>query len=318
MTFATPWLLLGLVLIPLLAVAYGAGERRRRRAAAGFAAPATRASVAPRAPGVAPSRAAAARRARDGRARGGARAPAGERRGPGRAGVDRARDGPLGLDAGDRRGAVAARRRARRPARRSSRACPAKVRVGGIVFDHRTEVVQDPTTDRAALRTALRDAMVASGGTATGDALDASLAMLDAQRGAGGEAAAGRDRAPVGRRRPRAGATRSRSPSEAAARGVPVYTVALGTPDGTMPDGQRVPPDTASLQAIAERSGGAGVHRVGRRRAQRGVRAARVAGGDAGGAARDHRCVRGRRDAAAARGRRALAALVPPADLRRA
>ncbi len=51
MTFATPWLLLGLLLVPLLAVAYGAGERRRRRAAAGFAAAPTRASVVPRGPG---------------------------------------------------------------------------------------------------------------------------------------------------------------------------------------------------------------------------------------------------------------------------
>ena len=51
MTFAAPWLLLGLVLLPLLAFAYGAGERRRRRTAAALAAPATRASVVPRTPG---------------------------------------------------------------------------------------------------------------------------------------------------------------------------------------------------------------------------------------------------------------------------
>ena len=37
---------------------------------------------------------------------------------------------------------------------------------------------------------------------------------------------------------------------------MPVYTVALGTAAGTMPDGQRVPPDTAALPAIAARSGG--------------------------------------------------------------
>jgi Ca-activated chloride channel family protein len=129
------------------------------------------------------------------------------------------------------------------------------VRVGGIVFDHRTEVVQDPTTDRDALRAALHDAMVPSGGTATGNALDASLAMLDAQRGAGGKRAPGAivllsDGKSTSGRDPVAVA------EEAARRGVPVYTVALGTPEGTMPDGQRVPPDTAALAAIAERSGG--------------------------------------------------------------
>jgi Ca-activated chloride channel family protein len=43
---------------------------------------------------------------------------------------------------------------------------------------------------------------------------------------------------------------------EAARQGVPVYTVALGTPEGTLPDGKPVPPDTASLQAIAQTSGG--------------------------------------------------------------
>jgi Ca-activated chloride channel family protein len=127
--------------------------------------------------------------------------------------------------------------------------------VGGVVFDHRTQAIQDPTTDRAALRDALRDAMKPSGGTATGDALAASLAMLDAQRGTGakrppgaivllsdGESTSGRDPVAVA--------------EEARRAGVPVYTVALGTPAGTLPDGQPVPPDTASLRAIAERSGG--------------------------------------------------------------
>src|SRR3954447_5359807 len=51
MTFQTPWLLLGLLLLPLLGAAYISTERRRRRAAAAFAAPATVASVVPRRPG---------------------------------------------------------------------------------------------------------------------------------------------------------------------------------------------------------------------------------------------------------------------------
>ncbi len=51
MTFQSPWLLLGLLLLPLLFAAYVATERRRRRAAAAFAAPATSASVVPRRPG---------------------------------------------------------------------------------------------------------------------------------------------------------------------------------------------------------------------------------------------------------------------------
>ena len=51
MTFQSPWLLLGLALLPLLGLAYGFGEKRRARAAAAFASPAVAASVVPKRPG---------------------------------------------------------------------------------------------------------------------------------------------------------------------------------------------------------------------------------------------------------------------------
>jgi Ca-activated chloride channel family protein len=132
---------------------------------------------------------------------------------------------------------------------------PGAVRVGGVVFDHRAEAVQGPTRDREALRRALREQMRPSGGTATGDALATSLAMLrsrPAQDGrrppaavvllSDGKSTHGRDPMPVA--------------DEARELGIPVYTVALGTASGTLPDGQRVPPDTEALREIAERSGG--------------------------------------------------------------
>jgi Ca-activated chloride channel family protein len=132
---------------------------------------------------------------------------------------------------------------------------PGKVRVGGVVFDHRAEAVQTPTRDREALRLALREKMRPSGGTATGDALATSLAMLQARK------------AQDGRRPPAAivllsdgTATHGRDPlpvaDQARELGVPVYTVALGTAAGTLPDGERVPPDAEALREIAERSGG--------------------------------------------------------------
>jgi Ca-activated chloride channel homolog len=132
---------------------------------------------------------------------------------------------------------------------------PERVRVGGVVFDHRAEAVQTPTRDREALRAALREKMRPSGGTATGDALATSLAMLQARGGQDG-------------RRPPAAvvllsdgkSTHGRDPLPVADRarelGIPVYTVALGTDAGTLPGGERVPPDVASLRQIAERSGG--------------------------------------------------------------
>jgi Ca-activated chloride channel homolog len=144
---------------------------------------------------------------------------------------------------------------ARRAAEAFLAEVPDRVRVGGVVFNHRAEAVQSPTTDRVALRDALRAAMTPAGGTATGEALAASLAMLEART------------RPDGSRPPGAvvllsdgTSTDGRDPlavaDEARRRRIPVYTVSLGTSAGTLPNGDRVPPDTATLRAIADRSGG--------------------------------------------------------------
>ena len=91
--------------------------------------------------------------------------------------------------------------------------------------------------------------MKPSGGTATGDALAASLQMI---RTAGkkapgaivllsdGKATHGRDPLPVA--------------DEAKQLGIPIYTVALGTAAGTLPNGDAVPPDTATLRADRRRA----------------------------------------------------------------
>ena len=251
MSFQSPLLLLGLLLLPLGLVAYAVGERRRRRAAAAWAAPATAASVVPRRPGWrrhAPLALSAL-------------ALAGLVTALARPQVTvavPAEQATIVL-AMDHSGSMAATDVA--PSRLAAAfdageafldRLPERVRVGGVVFDHRAEAVLSPTTDRAALRSALRAAMVPSGGTATGEALAASLAMLHAPSGpqppaavvllSDGESTSGRDPVAVA--------------EEARALGIPVYTVALGTAAGTLPDGKPVPPDPASLQAIAERSGG--------------------------------------------------------------
>jgi len=253
-SFASPWLLLGLVLVPLLSLAYWIGERRRRRAAAAFAPPPTAPSVVPRRPGWrrhAPV--ALAGLAMAGLIVALARPQVSVAVPAEQASIVLAMDHSGSMQATD---VAPSRLIAARAAGEAFLAeVPAKVNVGAVVFDHRTEAVQNPTTDRPTLRDALRDAMKPSGGTATGDALAASLAMLEAQRGAGakrppgaivllsdGESTSGRNPVAVA--------------DEARAAGVPIYTVALGTPDGTLPDGKPVPPDTASLQAIADRSGG--------------------------------------------------------------
>ena len=58
MSFASPWLLLGLVLVPLLVLAYAVTERRRRRGGGGVRRAADRALGRAAAAGLAPPRAA--------------------------------------------------------------------------------------------------------------------------------------------------------------------------------------------------------------------------------------------------------------------
>jgi Ca-activated chloride channel homolog len=253
-SFQAPLLLLGLALIPLFAAGYVATERRRRRSAEAFAAPGTAPSVVPRRPGVrrhAPLLLAGL--AMTGLIVALARPQVSVAVPAEQASIVLAMDRSGSMEATD----VAPSRLA--AAREAGEAfldeVPERVRVGGVVFNHRAEAVQSPTTDREGLKAALRAAMKPAGGTATGEALATSLAMLRGQTRANGKrppaaivllsdgkSTAGRD--PLG------------VAAEAKQQGVPVYTVALGTAAGRLPNGDAVPPDTATLRAIAQRSGG--------------------------------------------------------------
>ena len=254
MSFQQPLLLLALLAMPAVVAFYLAAERRRRRRERAFAAPALAASAVPRRPGwrrhVPPALgllALAGLLAALARPQVSVAVPAEQ------ASIVLAMDHSGSMAATDvspsrLEATVAA-------GERFLEEVPERVRVGGVVFDHRAEAVQAPTRDREALRAALREKMRPSGGTATGDALATSLAMLQAR---------GRQ---DGRRPPAAvvllsdgKSTHGRDPLPVAERarelGVPVYTVALGTDAGTLPGGAPVPPDVASLRQIAERSGG--------------------------------------------------------------
>jgi Ca-activated chloride channel family protein len=134
---------------------------------------------------------------------------------------------------------------------------PAGDRVGAVAFNDRATTLTPPTTDRRAVRRALTG-LQPQGGTATGDAIDAALRSLRTARSHGGaivllsdgEANAGADPVKAARR--------------AAAAGVPISTVALGTKSGavTVTDRQgrsrsiAVPPDPAALRRVARISGG--------------------------------------------------------------
>ena len=248
MSFQSPWLLVGLALLPLLSVAYLMTERRRRRAAAAFASPRVAVSAVPRRPGWRrhlplglAGLATAALIAALARPQVSVAVPAEQ------ATIVLAMDHSGSMMATD---VAPSRLEAAKDAGEAFLdKVPEKVRVGGVVFNHRAQAVSSPTTDRDELRSALEAAMKPSGGTATGDALSTSLAMIRSQKAPGaivllsdGKATHGQDPLPIA--------------DEAKKLKIPVYTVALGTASGTLPNGDAVPPDVTTLQQIAERSGG--------------------------------------------------------------
>ena len=262
MSFAAPLVLLGLIGLPVLAALYMGEQRSRVSAAAAFASPRVQASVAPRKPGfrrhlpmlallaaIALLIVAAAKPQRT------VSVPVE------RASIMLATDVSGSMTAKD----VAPSRleAAKQAARQFVAQVPAKVNVGVMAFNDIASVLQSPTTDRQAVNAAITS-MRSSGGTATGNAIDTAVNVLG--------------RAPKlnGKRPPAAlvllsdgASTRGRDPVAAAQAArrlhIPVYTVALGTQNGTITvpkrgggtTTQRVPPDPQSLGQIARASGGA-------------------------------------------------------------
>lgn len=134
---------------------------------------------------------------------------------------------------------------------------PAKALVGAIAFSDSPDAVQAPQANHAAAR-AIIDGQSAGGATATGDALALALRLLHASNPkhppsaivllSDGAANAGVDVSTVAR--------------EAGRDKIPIDTVALGTPNGTLPNPDpfapavAVPPDPQLMQEIAQLSGG--------------------------------------------------------------
>jgi Ca-activated chloride channel family protein len=263
MSFESPLVLLALLLVPALVVWYVRAQRGRQRAAAAFASPALLASVAPRRPGwrrhapmvafalaIAILIVAAAKPERT------VAVPVE------RAAIMLATDVSGSMQATDVKPSrlVAARR----AARRFVEDVPSGVNIGVMAFNGRPRVLQSPTPEREDIFAALAR-LAPSGGTATGEAITAALRSLRTQRANG--------------RRPPPSAivllsdgasTKGKDPVQAAQEArrarIAVYTVALGTPEGTIQvprpgsaggtETRRVPPDPASLEQIAQASGG--------------------------------------------------------------
>ncbi|MBI5105815.1 MAG: VWA domain-containing protein [Solirubrobacterales bacterium] len=138
---------------------------------------------------------------------------------------------------------------------------PKELRVGLVAYNDAVHTILRPTEDRDGVRLTI-EALEATGGTATGDALAGALQSLRERVGDRG-----------GRRPPAAvvllsdgKTTDGQDPVEVARQfgrlRIPISTVALGTPDGVLPGpyggagGFPVPPDPVTLRRIARASGG--------------------------------------------------------------
>jgi Ca-activated chloride channel family protein len=261
MSFGQPLFLAALVLVPLGLVAYRRHEATRRAAAASFAAPAVMASVAPSNPGwrrhvplavygvalvvlivaLAKPQTTVAVPVE-------------------RASIMLTTDYSGSMQSTD----VAPSRlaAARAAAERFLTQVPANVRIGLVAFNHSANLVETPSTDRGPIRAALAQ-LKPSGGTATGEALAVSIAALTRETDAAGV------RAPSAIVLLSDGkSVKGRPPQQLAQRAkelkIPIYTVTLGTPRGTIQVTDRngvtqtrpVPPDPVESQAVAQLSGG--------------------------------------------------------------
>jgi Ca-activated chloride channel family protein len=260
MSFLHPVVLVALAAIPLLIVWYSREQRRRARAESAFVTPALAASVAPRRPrwrrhvpmlafalALAVLIVAAARPQRT---------------------VAETVDTASIMLANDTSGSMAATdvapsrlAAAERAASRFLDSVPASVRVGLLEFNTKVTVLQSPTRDHGLLRAALAQLRV-TGGTAIGDALRTALRTLANVPREGGKQPPGAivllsDGASD------VGSDPLTAAEQAATRHIPVYTVVLGTPTGTVKEKRGagtvtvpVPPDPQQLAQIARLSHG--------------------------------------------------------------
>jgi Ca-activated chloride channel family protein len=141
---------------------------------------------------------------------------------------------------------------------------PERFRVGLVSFSDTVSVLEEPTDDRDAVRSSL-DEIEGDVGTALGEAIVESVALApdpEEQEVSGGKSLFAILLLSDG------ASSTGREPldvlDQAKEAGVPIYTIAFGTPDGTIEitndDGFSrtfaVPPDPETLRTVAEETGG--------------------------------------------------------------
>jgi Ca-activated chloride channel family protein len=260
-SFSSPLVLIGLIAVPVLVAWYLGQQRRRRGAAAAFAAPLMTDSVAPRRPGwrrhapmlvfavaIALLIAAAARPQHT------VAVPVNS------AAIMLANDISNSMSATDvkpsRLGA------AQKAGAKFVSRVPGGAEVGLIEFARRPVLLQSPTTNHALTLGAIAGLHPGGGGTAIGEAVSTALHTLttlprkDGKRPPGAIVLLSDGSSNVGP----GPLTAAR---QAKADHIPIYTISLGTPNGTIPikkNGQTVstpvPVSSQQLAQIAQSSGG--------------------------------------------------------------
>ena len=261
MSFANPLVLLGLLAIPLLVRWYAGQQRRRARAAATFVAPVLTPSVAPRRPrwrrhtpmlafalalAVLTMAAARPQRTVAEPVTGGA--------------IMLADDVSSSMQATDV--APSRLRAARRAAQRFLASVPSAIQVGLLEFARTPIMLQSPTRDHALTKAALAQPVRTSGGTAIGEAILTAVHELRSVPLIGGKRPPGAI-VLISDGASNVGIGALTAARQAGAQHIPVYTISVGTPYGTIPVKQGsqtvsapVPVSRQQLEQIASSSGG--------------------------------------------------------------
>lgn len=261
MSFASPWVLLGLLALPVLAALYVGEGRRRALVARSFVTEPLTPSVAPRRPGwrrhapyivlavaLAVLIVAAARPQRS------IAVPL--KRGT----VMLANDVSNSMTSTDvqpsRLGA------AQHAALTFLHSVPRTIEVGAVEFARRPALLQSPTTHHAYTRTAIRGLQPGGGGTAIGEALETSLQAIRTVPKINGKRPPGAI-VLISDGASNVGIAPGLVARLARREHVRIYTISIGTADGTMTVKRgghsvttRVPVDPTELREIAANSGG--------------------------------------------------------------
>ena len=258
MSFGAPLALLGLALLPVLAVLYARHQRSRTKAARAFASPLLAASVTPTRPGWRRHAPMAVLTAAIALLLVAAAKPQTTVAVPvEHASILLMTDVSGSMQAQD----VSPTRliAVRRAATTFVDGVPKQVNVGVMAFNQTPAFLQSPTTDRIAVKSALQR-LKSSGGTATGNAVRAAVRILTA----------GTTKPPpsaivlLSDGTSTSGIAPLTAAQEAGRRHIPIYTVALGTATGTITvprrgggtETRQVPPAPETLRQMAAASGG--------------------------------------------------------------